>query len=429
VNLPNLKPRQLVIPGIALAVVVIGALIYFNLKPNANSLPKVTLVFWGLEEQVKFEKIISGYKELNKNVTIDYKQIKAKDYAEYRDMVFSALAAGQGPDVFMIRNHDAHKEANIIYPAPSTQFTSAQLNDLFPTVAAQDFVFGGQVYALPLYIDTMALLYNKDLFDAAGIAEPPKTWENFLKIIPQLRQLDQNGRIVRAASAIGGLESSVDRAVDLLNLLMLQNGAAMNSQDLSRATFANQKGAPEALDFYAQFSNGASPYYTWNESMQNSVDSFSGGKTAAIFDYQSVLPGIKNKSPFLRVGISAVPSTGATPLTYADYVGLTTPKNGKWPTWAWDFIIYATTNRDAVAGYLDSTGRPPALRGDIAKKIGDADLGVFAKQALSARSWAIFDYEKTVNIFNNAIRSVILGGADSDSALKQAEDQINQLAQ
>ncbi|MFX6949766.1 extracellular solute-binding protein, partial [Acinetobacter baumannii] len=53
----------------------------------------------------------------------------------------------------------------------------------------QDFVamaqaarVGGQLYGVPTAVRSLALFYNKDLFRQAGIAGPPKTWEEFIAV-------------------------------------------------------------------------------------------------------------------------------------------------------------------------------------------------------------------------------------------------------
>jgi len=43
-----------------------------------------------------------------------------------------------------------------------------------------DFLYQGQPYASPLSINTLALFYNRDLLNEAGIVLPPVTWEEFV---------------------------------------------------------------------------------------------------------------------------------------------------------------------------------------------------------------------------------------------------------
>ena len=48
--------------------------------------------------------------------------------------------------------------------------------DKFPSDIKEMYQYDGKTYAVPKDIDTIALWYNKDMFDEAGIAYPDDTW-------------------------------------------------------------------------------------------------------------------------------------------------------------------------------------------------------------------------------------------------------------
>jgi len=426
----KLSPKQILVVAAGL-IVVIGAivLVVVNIRPTTVSLA-VKLVVWGSEDRDAFAKITEAYKKFRPNVEVEYIQV---DSATYGDTLVNALAAGRGPDVFMIGNRDLPRERDKLVPVDPAQLTLVSFRDSFPTVAEGDFVLGNRIYALPLYIDTLALFYNRDLFDQAGIVEPPKNWEGFQDAVSKLRVVKERGQITRAGAAIGGSGRTIPSAVDLLHLLMLQNGTQMTLPNFSGAAFASfdasGKTGLNAFNFYLQFANIGSPYYTWNDAQENALDSFAGGKTAMIFDYQSALASLKNKNPFLHIGIAQVPQPKNmnTAVSYARYAGLGVSKQSKVSGWGWDFVLFSALNPSGSTVYLGATGRPPALRQLIAKKLDDPDSNVFARQALTARSWYEADLEKIDEIFNTAIRNVLLGKIDSEQALGQAQDQVSQL--
>jgi len=421
--------------GVLLIVVIIGLIIYG--ARQKTSVAAVTLSIWGTDSRQNMEDILQGYKTLRPNVTVNYTQIgdpsTGSGQAAYDDAVLNALAAGNGPDVFYIGNRELPKEKDKLVPAPAAQYDLVKFRSAFPAVAEQDFVSGGQVYALPIYLDTMALLYNKDYFDQAGLAFPPKTWDEFQGMVPRLRVLAQNGQITKAAAAIGGSEKTVDSGADLLELLMLQNGAKMTNADNSLATFASQQdtGVPglAALNFYLQFANAGSPYYTWNDGESGSLGSFASGGVAMIFNYQSAIPSIKSKNPFLNFAVAPMPQTAGANFdtNFAKYEGLAVPKQSKSPTWGWDLAIYLATDAAAQNKYILASGRPPALRSLIAANMNDPNLSVFVKQALTARSWYEADDAKIEGIMNSAILNALSGTADSQKALIQAQDQVSGL--
>lgn len=425
----SFNPKQLAIVGGAL--VIFGVLLFAIMKggKNVDKPPQLELLVWGFEEESIFDELARGYMASRPNVKINYKKIEKENY---RERLLDALAKNEGPDIFPLSNYGLLRELDKLVPAPPLQFNLANLRSSFPTVVENDFSWEGKVYALPSFIDTLALFYNRDTFDQAGIVFPPKTWEEFLADVQVLRVLNEQGQLVKAAAAIGGTEETIDFGVDIVHLLMLQNGAKMVSDDLSRATFADIGQGNlglEAFNFYLQFTNTASPYFTWDESLGSSLLSFASGKTAMIFNYRSAVPKIKKLNPFLNFEIAPMPQIrGARQeINYSRYFGWAVSKQSKWPTWAWDFIIYLTTDPQTINKYFIATGNPPAFRKLIEINLNDPNFGVFARQALTARSWRQVNEEKIRAIFNSAIKKVLTGRFSSSEALRQAQEEVSLL--
>ncbi len=425
--------KQMVLIGAGgFVVIVVIFLIFANLR-SKGFIQSFTLKVWGVEDKQKLQPIITAYQQARPGGKIEYTQIDPKNY---HDMVLNGLASGNGPDVLYLGNRELPKDKDKLAPLNPQDFPTLGLTkfrELFPMAPEQDFISSSSIYALPLYLDTLALIYNRDLFDQAGIVAPPTNWGGFQADVLKLRSIGQNGQITRAAAAIGGSERTVDSGVDLVHLLMLQNGTKMVSDNFLQANFASvdttARTGASAFNFYLQFANAGSQYYTWNDGQPNSLDSFAAGKTAMIVNYQSSLPVIKNKSPFLNIGIAPAPqAAGATlAVNYPKYYGLAVSRQSQNQHWAWDFIIYLTTDTTNGRMYFDAMGHPPVLRTLIGGLMSDPTLGVFAQQALTARTWYEIDDQAIDGIFNNAIQSVLNGQVNSDIALRQAEDQVTQI--
>lgn len=422
------KTQILMIAGIAIIIIGLVVFLKYTYRRPAAVGESFSLRIWGLDSRDVIQPIMDSYKTGHPGATIEYSEF---DPASYSKTLLNALASGKGPDVFYIGNRELPKQLSRLSPLDLAQFPGlgiANFRDLFPAAAENDFVVDGKIYALPLFMDTMAMLYNRDMFDQAGIVAPPKTWDEFDADIGKIRLLSPRGQLQRAAAAIGGTENTVDTAVDLLNLLMLQNGVKIVSDDRSTAMFSSSEGLA-AFNYYIQFENAGSAYFTWNESQPNSVDAFSFGRVAMIFNYRSALAAIRNKSPFLRVGVAPIPlpNPSSPVISYPKYYGLAVSRVGLSQRWAWDFAIYLTTIAYNEKLYLDKTNRPPALRGLIDAALADPDMALFARQALTARTWHEPDDEEVNRIFNNAIARALSGELTSDAALREAQDQINQL--
>ena len=437
----SLSRNQIIIIGLAGLLVLFFILLFLGVIPGLKKsgtdgfgLPsgnQYQLNLWGITEAANsdaIKSVIDEYSKISKDVGINYRLFL--DTAAYEKTLLNALATGQAPDIFMFHSSWLSKHYDKVTPFPETLFSLNQLQQLFPTVVEQDFILNKKVYALPLYIDTLALLYNKDAFDTRAVTSPPKKWSEFQGLIPQLRQLNVLNQIAKPAAGIGGSEKSVDSASDLLNLLMKQFGSQMIDQE-GKVNFGSQ--GLSALNFYLQFANPSSPYYTWNDNLLNSLDSFSQGQTTIIFDYASKIPSIKEKNPYLNIGVSSMlqffDATQSQPINYADYWGLAVSNQTQNSTLAWNFILLATTDSQTSEIFLQSAKKPPALRSLIEKYKNDPELGVFARQALTSRSWPQPDSAVVKKSFSDMIESVLNGRLGSQQALEQAENEINSLNQ
>ncbi len=414
----------ILILGLLLAGGVVFLFIYGSQK-NSGQLTG-SIEFWGVfDSPAQIGEIIGAYQATQPKLRVNYRQV---DPASYESELVNALASGKAPDVIMFHNTWLPKHINKIVPFSAAQISLDQYRNLFPQVAEQDFAPDGAVYALPLYIDTLATFYNRDAFDNAAIAVPPKTWGEFEKLVPQLRQLDKLGRIQKAAAAIGGSNRSINRAPDLISLLMLQTGTQMVSNDFSRAEFSSKEGL-NALNFYTKFANPISPVYTWGDAFGYSLDSFAAGDTAMMFNYSYQAAALKEKNPFLNFRIIPMmqPDNRAKDVNYANYWGLAVTVGAKNKVAAQDFALKVTTDPTIAERYLTVTKRPPALLTLINKYINDPEIGLFARQALTARSWPQIDDAAVDQTFSDMIAAVLTNRQPAQKALDEASGKITQL--
>ena len=414
------------------AVVIAGvvALFIFGTQKSGTQLSG-NLSFWGVfDDSATMQPLIDSYKALHPKAKIEITYTEV-DSDTYEQKLVDSLAGTNPPDMFMFHNTWLPKHVNKIFPISADAMSLASFKNLFPTVAQQDFAPDNAVYALPLYIDTLAMFYNQDIFDNKGIALPPKTWEEFAKIVPKIREVDKFGRITKAAAALGGSNKSINRATDILNLLMLQSGTEMVASDFSAATFDSSQGE-RALNFYTSFANSRDPLYTWNESLPYSLDSFAAGETAIMFNYSHQIGFLKEKSPFLKFRVAPMlqPESRQQDVNFANYWGLAVSNKTQNQALAQDFILYMTTNADASKKYLELSGRPPALRSLISQYAAtQPDLGIFANQALTARSWPEVDNAAVDSIFSGMIANVIANRLPANRALSEAASKVTDLMQ
>lgn len=421
----------------------------------------VTITVWRVfDDDDTLKDAMNAYRELHKNVSFDYRTLR---YDEYQDELLRALAEGTGPDVFSIHNSWIGQYESLILPLPDSltipyseirgtikketvvtlkeepTMTIREIETNFVDAVADDVVRDYQpnpkeeaeerIFGIPYSVDTLALFYNKDLLNAAGIAEAPKTWEEFQDDVELLTTIGANDAIVQSGAAIG-TSRNVERAFDVLSLLMMQNGTVM-ADSRGNATFGNElddntlPGA-DAVRFYVEFADPLKSVYTWNADQPGSFDSFTSGKTAMFLGYSYHIPLIRARSPKLEFAVAPVPqiSTGRT-VNYANYWVETVSKSTANPDWAWDFIQFAA-DADQVDSYLAAAGKPTALRSLINGQLLDDDLAVFVGQLLTAKSWYLGNDASVAEAAFLDLIDATLAGGELERLIRDAQNKVNQ---
>jgi len=396
----------------------------FGCRKSDNAITEatepITLVYWRVfDGPDAFEEIIENYQLQHPFVRIEYRKLR---FEEYERELLHALAEDRGPDIFSIHNTWVEKYKNKIEPMPETttmafpvttgtvnretvmqlrtnrSLSLREIRDNFVDVVARDVILDDNlVYGLPLFVDTLAMFYNKDLLNNAGISEVPRYWNReFLNAVKKLTKQDPKRGLIQSGVALGG-SSNIERYSDILMLLMMQNGATIindsdqvvfnNVPEFARETGYNP--GLEALRFYTDFANPGKESYTWNNELNSSLEMFSRGNLAIMFGYSYHIPLIKAAAPKLNFSVSKFPQIEGNPPTninFANYWVETVSKKSAHKNAAWDFIKFMTRS-DQVTSYLEKAQKPTALRSLIANQRNDDVIGVFADQVLTARSW------------------------------------------
>ncbi len=429
------KIFYILVGSIAVAVLLTVILILRSI--GGGTTQSATLEFWGVfDDRSAFDKAIRDFQVQNPGIKVLYRQFSYEDYE--RDLI-DALAAGTGPDMVMIHNTWLPKHGDKLKALPATisgqkqpLLTIQDYKKNFVDVAFGDFVFNNQIYALPLYVDTLALFYNKDIFNSTGISRPPEDWEEFNSNVETITRLDSSGQIVQSGAAIGTAKN-INRSTDILSALMIQTGVRMTDADNRSASFAswvsNTPVGELALKYYTDFANPSVRTYTWNDTQHYSVDAFKEGKTAMMFNYSHEVGVLKNQASRLNFSVASMPQVSSTDVkNYANYWGVGVSVGSRHPNEAWKFISYLTS-KEGAQSYLSATLRPSARRDLIELQRNDLDLGVFAVQALSARSWYQIDNVAVETIFADMIDDVNFGRFSVKESLENAESRINVLMQ
>lgn len=443
-----------------LPLVLLGAGCGGSSEAEALATEPVTLKVWRVfDDEETLAPTMSAYQALHPNVSFEYRELR---YDEYEDELIRALAEGEGPDIFSLHNTWMGKYESLIEPLPDSltipyseirgtikketvytvqeeptlsqralksEYVDVVVNDVLRSFQeTQDTQPEDRIFGLPLGMDSLALYYNRDLLNAAGIPEPPTTWTEFQDQVTDLTQVSSSDAIVQAGAAMG-TSRNVERAFDILSVLMMQNGTQMTNSR-GQATFAEETDSgflgADAVRFYTDFANPLKAVYSWNESLPDSFDAFTSGNTAFFFGYSYHYDLIETANAKLNVAVAALPQIdGGKVVNYANYWVETVSKSTEHLDWAWDFVQFAA-QEEQVTAYLTSAKKPAALRSLINTQLEDEVLSVFAGQTLTADSWYDgADAAVAEEAFLNLI-DAFLAGDEQERALKDAQNKVNQ---
>jgi multiple sugar transport system substrate-binding protein len=141
--------------------------------------PPVTIEYaiWGDPAEINSQKaVVEGFTAANPSITVD---VTVADWDSYWDKLQTGLAGGAAPDVFAMDGPlgpDYQIREVLLDLSPYIEADGYDLGQLDDN-AVKDFTTkDGVVFGLPRDLNVIALFYNRDMFDAAGVAYPDDTW-------------------------------------------------------------------------------------------------------------------------------------------------------------------------------------------------------------------------------------------------------------
>lgn len=424
----------------------------------------ITLKYWTVfVEPEELNATIAQFTATHPYINVEVTQLNPD---EYEDKLIQAWLKGEGPDIFSVPNshlgsfkdlilpmppvvnitavetkESLGKKETIVTPQTLATISERQVSSVFPQVVYDDVVFDHQgeadqqsskkVFGLPLSMDTLVLYYNKDMLNRAKIPLPPETWQQFVEQVPKLTLVDVDNNIIQSGAAIG-TSNNVPRVMDMVSLLMMQNGATMviGNQAAFGDGAKDQKDyipGAKALEFYTSFANPDVEWYSWNAEQPDALEAFIAEQTAFFIGYHYNLADIQSRAPSLNFDITAIPQTDPNAdVNYANYWVETVASSTDHPDEAWALVQAITSEEAIVQSYLETTQKPAALKTLLDEQSEDFVLAIFADQALTAQSWyAGSKPEEVEDLFDEMVTIVNEGRLAPDVAVKNTADQVS----
>jgi multiple sugar transport system substrate-binding protein len=404
-----------------------------TINPSGSHEP-VQLEIWGAwtgRELQQFNKIFDGFHEKYPWITVDSKGGVGDQ------KIINAINGGQPPDVvlsFTLDNVGQFCASGAWQDlTPYMEQTNFDLSQ-FPDAALAYTSFAGSQCALPFLTDAYGLYWNQDMFDKAGIKEPPKTLSELFDDAKKLTVFNPDGSIKTAGFVpwFGYYEFSTVVMGNMFNAKWYSEDgteSAVATDPAWKQLFEWQK---KFVDFYGadnlrQFVAGAGDEFSTAHDMYT-------GRIAMNLDGEWRTAFLENEKPDLKYGTAPFPVPDDQASNYGmgqiggTIIGM--PRGSPHPAEAWLLLQYMSTDTDTLVYMANNVRNVPTTLDALQSP--DLDVTPQFQTFLDVFENPLSHYKESSAI-GSADQDILgsfaerwqAGDEDLDSGLQQAAQQID----
>ena len=136
------------------------------------------------------QALVDKYNESQDTITVEFTSLQ---WSEIFTKFLADYQAGSAPDIIAMHTFEMGQFVDMGV-LDADQVAAMDLNEEdYEPVAWEGCKYDGTLYGVPIDVNMHALYYNQDLYDAAGIENPPTTGEELIETAMKLT-IDANGK-------------------------------------------------------------------------------------------------------------------------------------------------------------------------------------------------------------------------------------------
>lgn len=369
--------------------------------------------FLGLERE-----LIQEFEGRRPGVRVQVEQIPGPGLYEAKLLLM--MLSGEPPDVLQL---DASSAAVLVdngllldlapYMAADPDFRPDDYFDNVMEIARR----GDRLFAVPLDFTPMVIVYNKRLFDAAGVPYPGDewTWDDFLRAARALTIEAADGRPKQYGFQF-------ENWMPLWMPWIWSNGGEIVVPD--RRTVEGYFDGPrslEAIRFLADLMlvHRAAP--TPRESAAAGTDLFRAGRAAMIMTGHWML--IEYKVDGLDIGVAPIPTNTGRPVTVMYASSLAVAAGARQPRLAWEYVKFMTSEdvqRRRVSTGLAISGNRRTAEHYAARDALETDFLRYAANARPPIGARVERYVACEDFGREMFEDILNAGVPVEEAVHQA---------
>jgi putative chitobiose transport system substrate-binding protein len=385
--------------------ILIGLLSTALYSCNKASAPDTNEIeFWTMQLKPQFTQY---FDRLNSSFTTKDKTVKLRwvdiPWSAMESKILTAISAKTAPDVVNLNPNFASQLATRnAWLNLNDKVSPAVKNTYLPKIwqassieTCQENRCTQTTFGLPWYLTTRVTIYNQQLFQRAGIKQPPKTYAELATVAKQIKE--KTGKYAFFVTFVPGdsgevLESLVQMGVDLVD----KSG---------KAAFHTPAGI-EAFRYWVDlYHQQLLPPEVLTQGHRQGVELYSAGETALLSSGAEFLQTISNNAPTIAQVSAAAPQiTGKTGKKNVAVMNLVIPRDTDKADEALKYALYVT-NTDNQLQFAKEANVLPSTVGAVEKYIQDLatqPTSTPVEQARKVSAMQLKDAEILIPVMDNS---------------------------
>jgi multiple sugar transport system substrate-binding protein len=245
--------------------------------------------------QIYWQKIADDFHAANPSITV---KVQTVNWNDFDTKIQTMVQNRQYPDITEGDYFSNYAQEGLLYKASDVLSDPSNLMPAFTKLGS----YGGAQYGMPFTTSARAFFYNKKLFKQAGIAEPPKTWDELAADADKISNLGKIGY---------GMPLGPEEAQAETLLWFLGNGGGY--QDASGKWVINSPQNVETLEFMTKLVKaGDTEPNPGTKNRAVILEQFAQGQIGMLNGLTTLLPIIKQAGVLTDSDWGTAPITGKT---------------------------------------------------------------------------------------------------------------------
>jgi multiple sugar transport system substrate-binding protein len=298
-----------------------------------------TLTLWARSDESSFiQGVVNGFNRSHPNVQIKLTVIPTANFVQKLGL---GVAGGSGPDLASIDlvYLPFFASAGVLSDITARAHALPYLKQ-FDGAHMQNAMYKRRLYALPFSGDASVLFYNTDLFKAAGIARPPRTWAEMEADGRKVVHSGQGRYGYYFSGACGGCA-----IFTFMPLVWASGGRILaGPPEHQRPTLTQNKPLADALAFYHRMvAEHLVPPQAASDAGASQFTPFESGKVAMFSTGSFGVSTFRQDAPHLHWQVTPIPGEHGGDAAFAGGDEIAVTRSSKHQAAAWEFIRWATS--------------------------------------------------------------------------------------